>query len=75
MSPSPWKKQGATFECCHYCVPPKRHPHCHSTCKDYKKEKESFEAKKKWLKENETPKITNRDFNKVAYNWAKLHKK
>lgn len=25
------------FECCHYCVPPKRHTGCHSTCPEYKK--------------------------------------
>ena len=24
------------FECCHFCVPPKRHTGCHSTCPEYK---------------------------------------
>ena len=33
------------FDCCRWCVPPKRNPYCHSTCPDYLKEKADFEAK------------------------------
>lgn len=28
------------IECCKNCVSPKRHPSCHSKCKDYIREKE-----------------------------------
>lgn len=28
------------MKCCRYCVPPKRHPQCWSTCSEYIEEKE-----------------------------------
>lgn len=34
------------FECCHYCVAPKRYPGCHSTCPDYIKQKAEWDALK-----------------------------
>lgn len=34
------------IECCRFCVPPKRHPACHDTCKEYKDEKAGEEARK-----------------------------
>ena len=35
----------SAFNCCRYCIPPKRNPYCHSICPDYLKEKADFEAK------------------------------
>lgn len=34
------------FECCHYCVPPKRYPGCSGTCPEYKAGKEKLDADK-----------------------------
>lgn len=36
-----------TIECCAECVAPKRHVGCHSTCKEYKKEREAYDEKKR----------------------------
>ncbi len=36
-----------TIECCHHCVPPKRHTACWDHCPEYKKEREAFEERKK----------------------------
>ena len=36
----------STIECCHHCVPPKRHTACWGHCPEYKKEKADYEAKK-----------------------------
>lgn len=30
---------GIIFNCCHYCVAPKRHPGCHDHCPEYAAEK------------------------------------
>ena len=35
-----------SIECCHHCVPPKRHTACHATCIDYIIEKAIEDAKK-----------------------------
>lgn len=35
-----------SIECCHHCVPPKRHAECHATCPDYIIEKIIDECKK-----------------------------
>lgn len=37
------------FECCHYCVPPKRHPGCHDRCPEFSEAWILFEAKKAML--------------------------
>ena len=34
------------FEHCKGCVAPKRHPGCHSTCTEYKQDRERYDAKK-----------------------------
>lgn len=34
------------FECCHWCVPPKRYPGCSSKCPDYAQARAKFEADK-----------------------------
>ena len=38
---------GAIIKCCKGCVPPKRNPHCHSTCPEYLAEKAAYEARRK----------------------------
>lgn len=63
------------IRCCKDCVPPKRHVGCHSECKEYKDEKERFEAEKRWLKENKTPRITQYDFDEIMYVNSKRHKR
>lgn len=35
---------------CRECVPPKRHPDCHSDCEDYLKWKKEWEEERKRLK-------------------------
>ena len=44
----PWSEE-SIIKCCKNCVPPKRHLRCHSTCEEYKRDKEKLEA----LKEKE----------------------
>lgn len=34
------------FECCHYCVPPKRYPGCSGKCPDYAEGRAKYEADK-----------------------------
>lgn len=36
----------SAIKCCRYCVPPKRHPGCHSKCPDYLKERAEYDQKK-----------------------------
>lgn len=57
-----------SIKCCEHCVAPKRYSGCHSTCKEYKKERKKFEADKKAVKENiaQTPNITKHDFNDLV---------
>lgn len=45
------------FECCHYCVPPKRYPGCHGKCPDYEAAKEKNDRSK--AAEAEERKISN----------------
>lgn len=35
------------FFCCYKCIPPKRFPGCHARCKEYLKEKQIYEERKK----------------------------
>lgn len=62
--------------CCNGCVAPKRHIGCHVTCKDYNDQKAEFEEKKEKIKQayNETPKLTNYDYDKFSYAGKKYHK-
>lgn len=32
------------FECCYKCVPPKRYPGCHASCKEYLDERKRHDA-------------------------------
>lgn len=32
------------MDCCKFCVAPKRHPGCHSTCKEYKIQREELDT-------------------------------
>lgn len=36
----------STINCCHHCVPPKRHTACWDHCPEYLQEKAEYEAKK-----------------------------
>lgn len=38
-----------TINCCHFCVPPKRHPGCHGHCPEYAAEK-AADAKRRKVK-------------------------
>ena len=55
------------MKCCKDCVAPKRHLGCHATCEECAKGKEEDKAKKKWLKENIHPRVTNHDFNEIQF--------
>ena len=35
-----------TIDCCNGCVPPKRHPGCHSDCPDYREKKAIYDREK-----------------------------
>lgn len=47
----------ASFECCHKCVAPKRHPGCHGHCQDYEDAKAVYEAKTNYLKSTDADKV------------------
>jgi hypothetical protein len=61
--------------CCKNCVPPQRHPGCHSTCKQYLKEKAEYEKQKEYAKAHKTVMLTNYDFDEIAYVSSKRHKR
>lgn len=67
MSPTPWRKERHTIECCKDCKPPKRYPGCGGTCKEYKEEKAKYledkQKEKEYLKNH--PAIEEYDFNRV----------
>lgn len=48
------------FECCHYCVAPKRHAGCHSTCPEYIKQRKQWDELKaaEELAKRATPKMS-----------------
>lgn len=50
------------INCCRDCVPPKRHPGCHSACEEYIKAKEQYEKDKKKNKEMRNPIINRCEF-------------
>lgn len=39
-------KAPRTIECCHHCVPPKRHTACWDHCPEYAKEKAEYNERK-----------------------------
>ena len=41
----------ARIKCCIKCVPPKRHPACHDTCKEYQDEKREYDREKMELRD------------------------
>lgn len=61
--------------CCKNCVPPQRHPCCHSTCEQYLKEKAEYEKQKEYAKAHKTVMLTNYDFDEIAYASSKRHKR
>lgn len=52
------------INCCHGCVAPKRHPGCHDTCPEYRKEKVEHEAK---LEEDRKRRKIRQDLNEQRY--------
>lgn len=65
------------IHCCKDCVPPKRHPSCHATCKEYIDEKAQFEEDKKKVKADmaRIPSITTYDFDEIDFIRCKRHKR
>ena len=67
MTPSPWRNERNTIDCCHKCKPPKRYPGCGDHCPEYKAAKAKHAEEKKrereYLETHRT--ISNYDFNKV----------
>lgn len=39
-------KTASIFQCCHYCVPPKRYPGCHDHCPERAAEKAEYDKRK-----------------------------
>ena len=39
----------ALFNCCLECKPPKRHVRCHSSCEEYKRDKDILEQRNKLI--------------------------
>ena len=52
------------INCCHFCVPPKRHPGCHGNCPEYADEKAEHERLK--AADADTRKIKNDIYNQRA---------
>ena len=63
------------IKCCKDCVPPTRYPGCHAKCKQYKAEKAKWEDEKKLIKANKAIRLTNYDFDEIAYASSKRHKR
>lgn len=63
------------IKCCKDCVPPQRHPGCHSKCEQYLKEKAKWEEEKAIAKANKPVMLTNYDFDEIAYAGCKRHKR
>ena len=69
----PWSDGGGIW-CCKDCVAPKRHPGCHSTCKEYKDEKAKDEKKKEKIRADNSHKITAFEFEEINYSRSKRYK-
>lgn len=63
----------AIFKSCYHCKD--RYPGCHSVCPKYLKEKTEWEAIKQTIAENKVPTLTSYDFDEIAYNSCKRHKR
>lgn len=55
-----------SFDCCRYCVAPKRHPGCHATCPDYKEAKAEENKRKAYLQPHVADKYIYRNCEKNA---------
>ena len=66
MSPSPWRSERRSINCCYGCKPPKRYPGCGDHCPEYKKEKAQHAIEKQREKEykEKHPTLSNYDFNR-----------
>lgn len=63
------------IKCCKDCVPPTRHPGCHTKCNKYLKEKAEWEEVKQIIEKNKAPVLTSYDFDKITYISCKRHKR
>lgn len=66
---------GMGIHCCKNCVAPKRHPGCHSTCKEYRDERAKLTEANKKQRENRSYVLTSYDFDEIAYADSKRHSK
>ena len=68
---------GVRIDCCKDCVPPKRHPACHDTCEEYKKQKAEWDKTKEKIKSYNkyAVKITPYDYDEINYARYKGHKR
>jgi hypothetical protein len=55
------------IHCCKDCVPPKRHPGCHATCKTYIDERARYDKERHNEKENKEKErmLSRRNFHKL----------
>jgi len=63
------------FECCHYCVAPKRYPGCHSTCSDYIKQKKLWDANQEAIRQDTLSRSLMTPARKAAFFAIKNRKK
>lgn len=63
------------IKCCKDCVPPRRYPGCHRHCQKYLEEKRLYEIQKQKERAAKSPRLTNYDFDKIAYSACKRHKR
>jgi len=63
--------------CCRYCVAPKRHPGCHSTCEEYLKQSKENNEKMEMIRKEKSKNVTltTYDFDKLAYKGLRRRKK
>lgn len=63
------------IKCCKDCVPPQRYPGCHGHCQKYLEEKRLYEIQKQKERATKSPRLTNYDFDEIAYSACKRHKR
>ena len=76
MTPSPWRNERRSIDCCKDCKPPKRYPGCGDHCPEYKAQKAKHELEKQREREykKNNPLIKEYDFSKVRMTASRKHK-
>lgn len=64
-----------SIKCCKDCVPPQRYPGCHEHCQKYLEEKRLYEIQKQKERAAKSLRLTNYDFDEIAYSACKRHKR